>query len=156
FSTQARLRDLQRAVLAELSRAPNIQIPPSDPGLVIVDHAHLGRGYAEPTAESLAACEALAAEGILLEPVYTGKAMAALRADARRLSLRSVLFWQTARRGPLAHAMDWRDRLPPALARALADPARYTRRTGRRRVLVAVAAAIGAGVTARLTGYPSL
>jgi D-cysteine desulfhydrase len=152
FSTQARMRALQRAVLAELERAG---VAAAAPVPIVVDRAHLGRGYAEPTAASLAACERLAAEGIRLEPVYTGKAMAALRADARRLGLRRVLFWQTARRGPIPHAEDWRDRLPSPLARALADGAKPARR-GRRRVLVAVVAAIGAGVTARLTGYPSL
>jgi D-cysteine desulfhydrase len=154
ISTRARLRGLQREVIAVLERA-GIATPTALPEIA-VDRAHLGRGYAEPTAESLAACEALAAEGIELEPVYTGKAMAALRDDARRLGLRRVLLWQTARRSPLPHAADWRARLPPALARALVDPAAFGRRIGRRRVLRTFGAVAAVGLAARVTGYPAL
>ena len=154
LSTRGRLRGLQREVIAALERA-GIAAPPSLPE-VAVDCAHLGRGYAEPTAESLAACEALAAEGIELEPVYTGKAMAAVRADAGRLGLRRVLLWQTARRSLLPHAADWRDWLPRALARALGDPAAFGRRLGRRRVLMTFGAAAAVVLAARVTGYPAL
>jgi D-cysteine desulfhydrase len=154
LSTRARLRGLQREVTAALARA-GIPAPAELPE-VVVDHAHLGRGYAEPTAEAIAACESLATEGIELEPVYTGKAMAALGADARRLPLRRVILWQTARRSPLPHDADWRSRLPPALARALGDPAAFGKRIGRRRVLWTFGAAAAAGVLARISGYPPL
>ncbi len=154
LATRARLRGLQREVVAALGRA-GIAAPAELPEIA-VDHAHLGRGYAEPTVESLAACEALAAAGIELEPVYTGKAMAALRADAGRLGLHRVILWQTARRSPLPHRDDWRDRLPPALARALADPPAFSRRITRRRILFTVGAVAAAGIASRITGYAAL
>jgi D-cysteine desulfhydrase len=121
---------------------------------VDIDHAHLGRGYAEPTRASLDACAHFAPKGLALEPVYTGKTMAALRDDARRLGLRNVLFWQTARRGPIPHASDFKDRLPPALRRALDDPRAMGWRIGRRRALVAVGAVITGGLVSRVSGYP--
>jgi 1-aminocyclopropane-1-carboxylate deaminase/D-cysteine desulfhydrase-like pyridoxal-dependent ACC family enzyme len=48
------------------------------------DVSHVGERYGIPTAEGLAAIHITARrEGILLDPVYTGKAMAALIADGR-------------------------------------------------------------------------
>jgi D-cysteine desulfhydrase len=150
LSMGARIASLQRAALAELARAG---LAPPAPVPIAIDHAHLGRGYAQPTKASLEACARFAPLGLTLEPVYTGKAMAALRGDARKLGLRRVLFWQTARRGPIPHAADYADRLPPALARALADPAAFGRRVTRRRVLVAVAATVTGAIVARTSGY---
>lgn len=152
LSTDARVRGLQRALAEELARY-RIAPPEKSPRLTL-DHAHVGRGYAETTDEARAACEMLAREDVGLEPVYTGKAMAALLADARRLGLSRVLFWQTARRGPLPHDDDWRAKLPPALARRLADPASEGRRITRRRVLVGAAATALVGAGVRVTGYP--
>src|SRR6185436_525599 len=80
FSLRARITMLQREVLAVLARSG---VATCDPVPVVIDHAHLGRGYAEPTPASLAACEAAKREGIDLEPVYTGKALAALRDVSR-------------------------------------------------------------------------
>jgi D-cysteine desulfhydrase len=51
-------------------------------------------GYGLPSAESIAAVDASARHGLVLDPIYTGKAMAALLADARagRLAGKRVLF----------------------------------------------------------------
>lgn len=47
--------------------------------VVEVDGRALGGGYGEPTAEAQAAIELLArAEGVLADPVYTGKGLAGL------------------------------------------------------------------------------
>ena len=153
FSTRARIDGLQRQVTDVLRRAG---VPIQDPTPILIDHAHLGRGYAEPTPASLAACEAARAGGVELEPVYTGKALAALRAGAREAKLRNVIFWSTVRRDPIPHAASFREKLPPALARALADPAAFSRRIGRRRVLLTVGATSTAGLVLRTTGYPAL
>jgi D-cysteine desulfhydrase len=121
-----------------------------------LDHRHAGPGYAVVTAESLAACAHLQNDGIGLEPVYTGKAMAALFADARAGRVKTALFWQTARREPLLHAADWRERLPPALARRVRDHERggEPARPSRRRVVVALGAvATAAALGVRTTGY---
>jgi D-cysteine desulfhydrase len=152
FATRGRLRALERALRAELSLA-GIEAPPG-PLPIVLDHDHLGLGYAHPSAESLAACDALATEGIGLEPVYTGKAMSALFADARRLGLREVVFWNTVRRSPIPHDPDWRDRLPAALRRRLEAPAAglFTRR----RVLVTLGGAAAVALAVRITGYPPL
>jgi D-cysteine desulfhydrase family pyridoxal phosphate-dependent enzyme len=66
---------------------------------VIVDHDHVGSGYAEPTREGFEAMTIAAhTEGLVLDPVYTGKAMAALVTrirDGRIGAHESVVFWHT-------------------------------------------------------------
>src|SRR5262249_38717727 len=153
IATRARARALERALAAELARWDVAAL--EGPLPLVLDHAHVGAGYACPTAESLAACASLAGEGIALEPVYTGKAMAALLADARRLGLKSALLWCTVRRALPAPEPAFRERLPPALRRRLASAAADApaARTTRRRVLVGLAAAAAAGLAVRLTGY---
>ncbi len=70
---------------------------PSDD--VIVDHGRYGAGYGEVTEECLEAIRMTAAlEGIVLDPVYTGKAMAGLLAWAREGKITeadTVVFWHT-------------------------------------------------------------
>ncbi|WP_437500426.1 1-aminocyclopropane-1-carboxylate deaminase/D-cysteine desulfhydrase [Sorangium sp. So ce1099] len=117
LASRLRLRALTAELRAFLARAGVAPVPPAAP--IDVVHGHLGRGYGSPTPESLAACEALAAEGISLEPVYTGKAMAALMNDARARRLGPVLFWHTARREPLPRPEGFCERLPPELSRRL-------------------------------------
>lgn len=67
--------------------------------VVIVDHDHFGSGYGELTDEALSAMRLVArTEALVLDPVYTGKAMAALLTrvrDGRIRSNESVLFWHT-------------------------------------------------------------
>ena len=78
----------------------------SDPGFPRLDpesvalrvrDAFFGDGYAKPTAEAQDAVELAAAQGLRLETTYTGKALAALIADARcgQLTDKTVLFWNT-------------------------------------------------------------
>jgi 1-aminocyclopropane-1-carboxylate deaminase/D-cysteine desulfhydrase-like pyridoxal-dependent ACC family enzyme len=74
--------------IADAARAAAelLGLPPGLVGRELVDNstAHVGDGYAAPTAEGLAAIRRVArAEGVFLDPVYTGKAMAALIADAQ-------------------------------------------------------------------------
>lgn len=64
-----------------------------------VDDGFVGGGYGVPTPESTEALELVArTEGILLDPVYTAKAMAGLIArvrDGQFLPDETVLFWHT-------------------------------------------------------------
>jgi 1-aminocyclopropane-1-carboxylate deaminase/D-cysteine desulfhydrase-like pyridoxal-dependent ACC family enzyme len=64
-----------------------------------VDDTQVGGGYGVPTAASTEALELVARrEGILLDPVYTAKAMAGLIARIRSDELtadRTILFWHT-------------------------------------------------------------
>jgi len=65
---------------------------------VRVTDAALGPGYGQMTSDTRAAIERTArAEGLFLDPVYTGKVMAGLieLAQARAFSGRRVLFWHT-------------------------------------------------------------
>lgn len=65
-----------------------------------VETAWLGEGYGHPTAEGAGAIDLLRErEGVELEPVYTGKAMAALLALNRegRFGDGPVLYWHTYR-----------------------------------------------------------
>jgi D-cysteine desulfhydrase family pyridoxal phosphate-dependent enzyme len=65
------------------------------PAPIVVDHA--GPGYAIASDEGLAAVRLAArSEGLLLDPVYTGKAMAGLIAAARAKTIGgTVVFWHT-------------------------------------------------------------
>ncbi|MBK8256311.1 MAG: pyridoxal-phosphate dependent enzyme [Polyangiaceae bacterium] len=149
LSTGFRVRSLKNAVLAELSKL-GIKDLPSTIRLTVY-HDHLGKGYAAPTAESLAACELLAAQGVHLEPVYSGKAMAALLSHAKSRQVKTVLFWQTPGRGGLPHESNWIEKLPEALQKRIQNPAFFKTR---RRVLQALAAAATAAtVGVRLSGY---
>ncbi|MGE5243549.1 MAG: D-cysteine desulfhydrase family protein [Betaproteobacteria bacterium] len=69
------------------------------PGELSTDQRYIGEGYGIPTAEGLEAIRLLAqAEGILLDPTYTAKAMAALIADVRSGDVRpdeDVMFLHT-------------------------------------------------------------
>jgi D-cysteine desulfhydrase family pyridoxal phosphate-dependent enzyme len=66
---------------------------------VIVDHDHVGPGYGEPSAEAVEAITIAArTESLVLDPVYTGKAMAALITrirDGRIGPHETVVFWHT-------------------------------------------------------------
>ena len=66
---------------------------------LIVDHDHFGEGYGALSDECADAIRTVArAEGILLDPVYSGKAMAALfdwLRDGRIAEGDTVLFWHT-------------------------------------------------------------
>ena len=70
---------------------------PSAP--VIIDHDRFGRGYGAVTADAVEAVHLAARlEGLVLDPVYTGKAMAGLVAavrDGRIGSDETVVFWHT-------------------------------------------------------------
>jgi 1-aminocyclopropane-1-carboxylate deaminase/D-cysteine desulfhydrase-like pyridoxal-dependent ACC family enzyme len=66
---------------------------------LVLDHTRFGDGYGAVTDAALEAIERVAAcEGIVLDPVYTGKAMAGLVAaarDGRFGSGDTVVFWHT-------------------------------------------------------------
>ncbi|MBW2453913.1 MAG: pyridoxal-phosphate dependent enzyme [Deltaproteobacteria bacterium] len=91
----------------------------------VIDRSQLGPGYAVVTPASQRACRRLADQGIPLEPIYTGKAMAGLLAAADRGQLRGkkVLFWNTRHGGPLPCHDAWRCKLPADLASRLARAA---------------------------------
>src|SRR3990170_3351628 len=79
------------------------------PDDIIVHDEFVGERYGVPTPECLGAIRLLArTEGVLLDPVYTGKAMAGLRglvASERFPPEKNVVFWHTARHPALfAHA----------------------------------------------------
>lgn len=92
-----------------------------------IDHGHLGRSYGAPTPEGGAISQLAAEHGIALDPTYTAKCVAGLRASDRR---GPAVFWHTHASQDLSgHVVDdWRERLPPRLRRALAqweaEPAR--------------------------------
>jgi D-cysteine desulfhydrase family pyridoxal phosphate-dependent enzyme len=68
-------------------------------GEIHIDHTRFGAGYGKPTPECLEAIRAAARlEGLILDPVYTGKAMAGLIGwirEGRFAEHQSVLFWHT-------------------------------------------------------------
>jgi 1-aminocyclopropane-1-carboxylate deaminase/D-cysteine desulfhydrase-like pyridoxal-dependent ACC family enzyme len=64
-----------------------------------IDDGFTGQGYGVPSTESAAALALVArTEGIMLDPVYTAKAMAALLArvsEGAFVEKESILFWHT-------------------------------------------------------------
>ncbi|MBK9069782.1 MAG: hypothetical protein IPL79_02045 [Myxococcales bacterium] len=68
----------------------------------------------------MAACSALAAHGIALDAVYTGKAYACMAQDLQHGRVRRALFWHTLRGAVPEPAPAWQARLPPWLRRKLA------------------------------------
>ncbi len=101
--------DLANGAAALLGLAADFR--PDD---AIVDSGHVGEAYGKRTPGGLEAIRLLArSEGILLDPVYTGKAMAALIADIRAGAIpsgESVVFLHTGG-GPslFAHGADLLD-----------------------------------------------
>jgi D-cysteine desulfhydrase family pyridoxal phosphate-dependent enzyme len=85
---------------------------PSPAGEVHIDHTRFGAGYGKPTPECLEAIRAAAwLEGLILDPVYTGKAMAGLISWAREERYddgHTVLFWHTGG-APALFADSYRD-----------------------------------------------
>lgn len=92
--------------LAARARA---RLPRSEPGAPQLPRAHerprlrfdssqLGPGYGHPTPGALEAVQRAADAGLKLEPVYTGKVLAAIQRDARegRLANKRVLFVHSA------------------------------------------------------------
>lgn len=167
LASRGRLRSLMAALQHFLGQAGVPQAAEIEPNAVILDYAHVGAGYGKASRPSLDAVTALRSEGIALEPIYTGKAMAALLKDAERArregrSIGRVLFWNTVRRpGVLPTREHWRQRLPVTLqARLLWAEQRPQdvahARFDRRRFLIGSALATGAMVVANLTGYPDL
>jgi L-cysteate sulfo-lyase len=79
---------------------------------VSLDFSQLGDGYGALTEAAAEAIRLLArTEGVVLDPVYTAKAMAGLIADARAGRVSSpVVFWHTGG-GPSLFAAGWGERL---------------------------------------------
>ncbi len=83
-----------RTLLAELAALPGIGPVPDE--RILLDDSQVGEDYGVPTAAAADAASLLATtEGILVDPVYTAKALAGLVALARsgRLDGRKVVFW---------------------------------------------------------------
>ena len=79
---------------------------------VTVTDDYIGPGYGEPTPEGLEAMRLAAEmEGLVLDPVYTGKCLAGLIGGVRRGEIRrdeTVVFWHTGGAPELfAHAREF-------------------------------------------------
>src|SRR5262249_38181851 len=91
-------RLLTRRLLHGVSRLlVHVDAPRGPLATLRIEHGFLGDGYGWPSPSSLDAVSRARDVGLELEPVYTGKVMAALLADARagRLRHKRVLFLQT-------------------------------------------------------------
>ncbi|MDF1562176.1 MAG: pyridoxal-phosphate dependent enzyme [Deltaproteobacteria bacterium] len=152
-----RLRALEGLLRRELAALGTPGLEGLEAAPLVLRRGYLGRGYGHVTPEGLAACAALADPGarLALEPIYTGKAAAALLEDARAGATRRPLLWNTHRGVLPAPEPGWREHLPPALRGHLAHPGR-----GRRRFLVTAgvgaAGLLGAGrlaCTGRRPGF---
>ena len=76
--------DLDDQVALKAAAAAELAGRPAPKGTAQVDHDHFGPGYAAPTDECREALDlAATTEGLILDPVYTGKAMVGLIAARR-------------------------------------------------------------------------
>ncbi len=154
-SSRRRLAAMERGLAAHLRQSGLADAADVEPVAIRLVRNQLGRGYGIATAGSVQACSKLREHGVLLEPLYTGKAMAALLAGLPAAGGR-VLFWNTRRDAELPERDGWRERLPKKLAARLAleqDPVRKRRAVRRRRVLLGAAGAAGLTAIWRMTGY---
>ena len=88
------LRTAVMGLVAGLEAVPGLTQPTE--GDIVIDAAQLGDGYGRPTDAADEATRLLArTEGILVDPIYTAKALAGLVALARsgRLDGRRAVFW---------------------------------------------------------------
>ena len=105
--------DLEEQVAEKADHAAKVAARGIPKGVVAIDHARIGGGYAEPTDAGREALDLAARlEGLILDPVYTGKAMAGLiaaRRDGRIESDTRVVFLHTGGMPALfAHRyVDW-------------------------------------------------
>jgi 1-aminocyclopropane-1-carboxylate deaminase/D-cysteine desulfhydrase-like pyridoxal-dependent ACC family enzyme len=94
--TRPDLDDVVPRLAAEAAAASSRGAPSAT---VVVDHDHFGAGYGRLTDECVDALRLVArTESLVLDPVYSGKAMAALIAylrDGRIGADETVLFWHT-------------------------------------------------------------
>lgn len=143
FAPPARVQSLTRG-LAKLLAEAGVVLPPLR---LRLDASAVGPGYGIPTASSLAQMQLWQDAGVPVEPVYTGKVLAALQ--TQQATGQRVLFWQTARR-PLPQPADpnWQTRLPKALQRRLLPP-----NPARRRLLIAAGALAMGTAVVRSIGY---
>jgi 1-aminocyclopropane-1-carboxylate deaminase/D-cysteine desulfhydrase-like pyridoxal-dependent ACC family enzyme len=91
--------DLDTVVPALAAAAARAARRPEPEAEVVIDHSRFGPGYGSPTPEAKEAIQAAArTEGLILDPVYTGKAMAGLIGWAREGRFApgdTVVFWHT-------------------------------------------------------------
>jgi len=153
FARQSRLDTLAARTVSAM-RAAGLRLPAEvDRAPIHIDRRMLGRGYGHPTDASLRECESLSRFGLGLEPVYGGKAMAALCADVSDARGEQVLFWHTPHRGTLPSSDGWEQRLPRTLQRALqaAEDGGAWGKIGRRRwVALGATAVVGGAIGARV------
>jgi D-cysteine desulfhydrase family pyridoxal phosphate-dependent enzyme len=94
--TRPDLDEVVPALAAAAARAAGREDPQAE---VVIDHGRFGAGYGQPTPETKEAILAAArTEGLILDPVYTGKAMAGLIGWAREGRFapgETVVFWHT-------------------------------------------------------------
>jgi D-cysteine desulfhydrase family pyridoxal phosphate-dependent enzyme len=94
--TRPDLDDVIPRLAAEAAARAGRTAPPDE---LFLDHSRFGDGYGAITEDALEAIERVAAlEGVVLDPVYTGKAMAGLIAATREGRIGAgdtVVFWHT-------------------------------------------------------------
>jgi 1-aminocyclopropane-1-carboxylate deaminase/D-cysteine desulfhydrase-like pyridoxal-dependent ACC family enzyme len=102
----ATLRNIYDETVAFIrARDPAFVAPAFAKASVRIDGRFVGGGYGVPTAAGDdAIMRARTAVGWELDPVYTGKAFAALLADVRTGARGPLLFWNTMSSRPVAHA----------------------------------------------------
>lgn len=154
-----RLVGLVRSI-EKLLRDQGLAVPATDLRRLQLDASQVGPGYGVATPASRAMRERLMALGIPAEDVYTGKAWAALMADAHAATSKGPwLLWNTVRSAdPLAARPGWEARLPAWLRQRLdllELPARQA--LGRRRLLqLGVAAGLGSLALVRTCQSPGV
>ncbi len=80
-------------LLEEMSQYTNVKIPVNKENINIID-GYVGLGYALSQKEEIDFIQSLAKlEGIVLDPVYTGKAMYGLVEEIKKEILRNIIIF---------------------------------------------------------------
>ncbi len=158
LSSQWRLNSLKSALQNMLIKNKVIS-KAIQPLPVYINYKFIGKGYAHVTHESLSAVHLFKEEDVFLEPVYSGKAAAAMLHDIKNGYKEPTLFWVSVRKPlPILSEELWKDKLPYALKKQLERESIITNGISRRNLLFAL---LGTGIVAsgiiinRSTGYPN-
>ena len=155
LAPRPRLVALVRSI-EKILRSMGLEAPPVDLRRLILDPRQIGPGYGVATAASQTARDQLLGQGIAAEDVYTGKAWAALIADANQggpTCKGPWLFWNTVRSSvPLPADPLWLERLPEWLRLRLeAGQSNELRPLSRRAVLQTIGGVLAISVAAART-----
>ena len=119
ISTPYRMQKLLKDTRQLLSEKGDKNVLRVAPAPIVFDRSQLGKGYGFTTSASLQSVKRMKEFELNIEPVYTGKTMAAMVQDLKLGVDGPVLFWNSMRRKLPEISTFWKHKLPPELQRRI-------------------------------------